>query len=93
MLVLSRKVGESIRIGDAITVVVNRISGNRVTLGIEAPRRMKIIRGELRPFEDAPEPSDEKSLGSCRHAPPVQEATLTLHIAPDTPSFLARRAR
>jgi carbon storage regulator len=47
MLVLSRKVGEMIMIGDGIAVVVNRISGNRVTLGIEAPDDVRIVRGEL----------------------------------------------
>ena len=52
MLVLSRKAGESIKIGDEITVVINRISGNRVTLGLNAPRNLRIIRGELKPFDD-----------------------------------------
>ena len=47
MLVLSRKVGEKIVIGDNITVVVNRVSGNRISLGIEAPSDVRIIRGEL----------------------------------------------
>ncbi len=47
MLVLSRRVGERIQIDDQITVVVQRISGSRVTLGIEAPDDVKIIRGEL----------------------------------------------
>jgi len=47
MLVLSRKVGERIVIGDNITVVVSRVAGNRVTLGIEAPDEIHIMRGEL----------------------------------------------
>jgi len=47
MLVLSRKEGEKLVIGDNITLVVSRISGNRVTVGIEAPVDMKIMRGEL----------------------------------------------
>lgn len=47
MLVLSRKEGERVVIGDNITIVVSRISGNRVTLGIEAPRDVKVVRGEL----------------------------------------------
>jgi carbon storage regulator len=47
MLVLSRKCGERIVIDDSITIVVNRISGNRVTLGIEAPEDVHILRGEL----------------------------------------------
>lgn len=49
MLVLSRKVSERLVIGDNITIVVNRIAGNRVTLGIEAPGDIRIVRGELSP--------------------------------------------
>jgi carbon storage regulator len=47
MLVLSRKVGERLVIGGNITVVVNRVAGNRVTIGIEAPDTVRIVRGEL----------------------------------------------
>jgi carbon storage regulator len=49
MLVLSRKVGEKLMIGENITVVVSRVSGNRVTLGVEAPANVRIVRGELHP--------------------------------------------
>jgi carbon storage regulator len=49
MLVLSRKLGEKLVIGDNITVVISRVAGNRVTLGIEAPSNVRIVRGELRP--------------------------------------------
>jgi len=47
MLVLSRRAGEEIVIGDDIRLVVNRISGNRVTIGIAAPDDVHIVRGEL----------------------------------------------
>ncbi|WP_144972001.1 carbon storage regulator [Bremerella volcania] len=47
MLVLSRKVGDSIKIGDNIEIVVNRISGNRVTIGVDAPKDVRILRGEV----------------------------------------------
>lgn len=53
MLVLSRKVGERLVIGDNITVVINRIAGNRVTIGIEAPSDVRIVRGELSPEGEA----------------------------------------
>jgi len=49
MLVLSRKLGEKLVIGDNISVVISRVAGNRVTLGIEAPANVRIVRGELRP--------------------------------------------
>jgi carbon storage regulator len=48
MLVLSRKVGEQIVIGDNITVVVNKVAGNRISLGINAPSNVRIVRGELK---------------------------------------------
>jgi carbon storage regulator len=47
MLVLSRKEGERIVIGDNITLVISKVNGNRVTIGIEAPRDVKVVRGEL----------------------------------------------
>lgn len=53
MLVLSRKEGEKLVIGDNITLVVSKISGNRVTVGIEAPADVKIFRGELTPREES----------------------------------------
>lgn len=54
MLVLSRKIGEKVVIGDGIVVVVKRILGQRVTFGIEAPDSVRIVRGELPRFESAP---------------------------------------
>jgi carbon storage regulator len=48
MLVLSRKIGERILIGDEITVTVVRITGGGVRLGIEAPAEMAVIREELK---------------------------------------------
>ena len=47
MLVLTRKVNESICIGDDIVVKVVRIQGNRIQFGIEAPKEVRIVRGEL----------------------------------------------
>jgi carbon storage regulator len=47
MLVLSRKVGEKLNIGDDVEVVVTRVAGNRVTLGVSAPQQVRVVRGEL----------------------------------------------
>jgi carbon storage regulator CsrA len=47
MLVLSRKVGERIHVGDDITIEIRRIAGNRVTIALGAPRDVRILRGEL----------------------------------------------
>lgn len=53
MLILSRKAGEKIMIGDSIEVTVGRISGNRVTLGISAPNHVHIVRAEIEPIVNA----------------------------------------
>jgi carbon storage regulator CsrA len=47
MLVLSRKSGERIHIGDNITIEIRRVAGNRVTIALDAPRDVRILRGEL----------------------------------------------
>ncbi len=47
MLVLSRKSGERIRIGEDVAITVVRIGPNTVRLGIEAPRDLSILREEL----------------------------------------------
>lgn len=47
MLVLSRKVGERIHVGDNIVLEIRRIAGNRVTVALDAPRDVRILRGEL----------------------------------------------
>ena len=47
MLVLSRKAGEKVVIGDNITVQVVRVKGNRVTIGIVAPADVPVLRNEL----------------------------------------------
>jgi carbon storage regulator len=49
MLVLSRKVGERILIGENIAVTVVRVSQGTVRLGIEAPLELPIVREELKP--------------------------------------------
>jgi len=47
MLVLTRKVGEVIRIGDTITVRVLQARGSQVRLGVEAPSDVRIFREEI----------------------------------------------
>ena len=47
MLVLSRKVGESVLLGDKITITVMDVSKGVIKLGIDAPKDMLILRKEL----------------------------------------------
>lgn len=53
MLVLSRKSGQRIKLGDAIRVTVIRVQGDQVRIGIEAPHDMLVLREELAPLEMA----------------------------------------
>lgn len=58
MLVLSRKPGERILIGDEIAVTIVRIGPNTVRIGIDAPRHMNIVRDELCvETNEAPQPA------------------------------------
>jgi carbon storage regulator len=47
MLVLSRKPGEKIHIGGGITVTVIEVAGNKIRLGIDAPKDVPVFRAEL----------------------------------------------
>ncbi|MBI1900899.1 MAG: carbon storage regulator [Planctomycetia bacterium] len=73
MLVLSRTQGQRIVIGEDIVVTVNKVDGNRVSVGIDAPREVRVLRGELadsdvqKPF-DASQPRGAATMRawSCR---------------------------
>lgn len=79
MLILSRKVGEEILIGDGITVAVNRISGDRVTLAFKAPAHVRILRGELMKLL-------EKAAEQERQDPPAGASSKTQPIAAGNPA-------
>ena len=47
MLILTRRVGESIKIGDSVTVTVLASKGNQIRIGIDAPREIEVHRQEV----------------------------------------------
>jgi carbon storage regulator len=47
MLILTRKLGESLRIGDNVTITVLGVNGNQVRLGIDAPKSIEVHREEV----------------------------------------------
>ena len=47
MLILTRRVGETVMIGDEVTVVVLGVKGNQVRMGITAPRTVAVHREEI----------------------------------------------
>jgi carbon storage regulator len=62
MLVLSRKVGERILIGDDIAVTVVRIAQGSVRIGVEAPGSLQIVREEIK---------DQENLETARKKTPT----------------------
>jgi carbon storage regulator len=60
MLVLTRKLQQQIKIGEQITVTILKVKGSTVRIGVQAPREVRVIRGELPKAgangEAAPEP-------------------------------------
>ena len=64
MLVLSRKVGERILVGDNVTITVVRLTNGGVRLGIEAPMEMSVVREEVAQKHHVASASDKsKSAG------------------------------
>ena len=51
-LVLTRRIGEVLRIGEDVKIKVLGVAGNQVRLGIEAPREVRIDREEIRESKD-----------------------------------------
>ncbi len=47
MLILSRRPGESITIGDDVVITVVSVNGNQIRLGITAPRDVRVLREEI----------------------------------------------
>ncbi len=70
MLVLSRKQGEKIKIGEHITITVLGVRGGVVKLGIDAPPHVRILRGELADWVG----SDWKQTDEEQPRRPVDEA-------------------
>ena len=73
MLVLTRKLNQEIQIGDNVKITVLKIKGNTVRLGIEAPRNVRVVRGELdRHAEEPGSPQlAEVTVVLDRNTPPV----------------------
>ena len=60
MLVLTRKLGQSIRIGGSIRIQVVEVRGNQIRLGIEAPAEVRVLREEL--YQQVGEENDKSQL-------------------------------
>ncbi len=74
MLVLSRKVEQSLNVGDDVVVTVLAIEGDRVKLGIEAPRSVRVLRQEV--FQQVRSANEEAVVQGPR--PSVQNLSAAL---------------
>jgi carbon storage regulator len=61
MLILTRRLGETLRIGDDIEVTVLGMKGHQVRIGINAPRDVNIVREELLDRTAAPPPASSSA--------------------------------
>lgn len=96
MLVLTRKQQEKICIGNGITITVLKMKGKSVRLGIEAPKEVPVIRGELR-FEERPLPEEEpqeEEVSAERKSPSAKASRIReTNWASDTQAVLKRVSR
>ena len=65
MLVLTRKPGEKVVIGNGVTVTVVEVTGNKVRVGIDAPAQVRILRGELAGWQEGPAACDGPADRAC----------------------------
>ncbi len=65
MLILTRRVGETLKIGDNVNVTVLGVKGNQVRIGVDAPRDVSVHREEIynriqQENQDAAQPGNEE---------------------------------
>ena len=75
MLVLSRKTGETVTIGDDVNLVILEVCRGRVKLGFAGPRRVAIRRGELGEGSDSTESHATDASSVSEWNKPSEEPT------------------
>ena len=81
MLVLSRKEGEKLRLGEEILITVVKVGTDKVRLGIQAPSNLLILRDELDPYDQV-DAEDQERITLVF----TNEAASTAPAVPATPT-------
>ena len=81
MLVMSRRQGETILIGDEIEIVIAHIGRSRVKVGIRAPRQLQVIAREIKLVR-------EENLAAAATGPTPALTGLVAYLQPQTRSAL-----
>jgi carbon storage regulator len=68
MLILTRRPGEAIRIGDDVEICIVAVNGNQIRLGIKAPRSVPVHREEIYARINAPSAAPEPAAAPHRRA-------------------------
>ena len=74
MLILTRRIGESVMIGDDIKISVLGVKGNQIRIGVSAPREVAVHREEI--FQRIQEEQTEQSLKVARSEQPDSHLTV-----------------
>lgn len=90
MLVLTRKLQEKITIAGNITVTVLRVKGQTVRIGIEAPREIRVVRGELPMEAPSDDAQEEPAIASAAALPAKEVVAQTKEVSSSQPRAHSR---
>lgn len=93
MLVLTRKLQETIHIGENIKITIVRIQGNTVRVGIEAPGDVRVVRGEVAARDEVELAAAAAEVPAATPATAAPQATVVLRRQPPLARIAAGKSR
>jgi carbon storage regulator CsrA len=89
MLVLSRRTGEQLVIGEGVTITILKVCGEQIRIGIEAPPAVQIRRGELPPRPHTPrEPRPRPRRNGDKRSGGSRFTNFSLSASPKLPAVV-----